>query len=139
MKTDLDRLLARFDASVRSARDPPQQREVEYNAVALIQGLRLASLYAEATGENRLRRLFSARKDRIDGTVLLNKRTYPAAMTKLNAALDEAKKLGDVWLQIITLTNLAYAHVELDKMADALRECEQALALAEHDTERYAC
>jgi tetratricopeptide (TPR) repeat protein len=136
VKADLDRLLERFDASVRSARDVPQQRNVEYDSTALDQGLRLASLYAEAIGDDRPIRLFKARKERIDGTVLLNERKYPAALAKLSAALEEATKLGDVWLQIITLTNEAYAHLELGNLPDALHECEQASTLAEHDTAR---
>ena len=135
----LETLKDRFDQSIHSARSVPEQRNVEYDATALEQGLRLARIYASASADKRPLRLFDARKSRIEGTVLLNERNYPAAMAKLGLALAEAEALGDVWLQIITLTNEAYAQIEMGQGAAALQSCERARALAgRHDARSRA-
>ena len=139
LKQALETLKGRFDQSIHSARDVPEQRKVAYDVTALEQGLRLARIYASASADTRPLRLFEARKARIEGTVLLNERKYSAAMAKLGVALAEAEALSDVWLQIITLTNQAYAQIELGQGAAALQSCERARALADrHDARSRA-
>ncbi len=135
-KAAIDTLQKRFDDSIRSDRSKPEQRRVQYDAAALEQGLRLAAIYVEATKDGRPLRSLKARQQRIEGTVLLNDRKYAEAVAKLNAALGEAEQLGDVWLQIITHTNLAYGYIELGDRAGALRACERANALAEKSDAR---
>lgn len=131
VKAALDALEARFDASIHSARDVPEQRKVQYDAAALDQGLTLGAIYAQATGDNRPRRGFAARRTRIQGTILLNQRKYPAAIAKLKAALAEAERLDDAWLQTITHTNMAYGYVEMGDTRNALASCERARTLAD--------
>lgn len=131
VKAALDALKARFDASIHSARDVPEQRKVQYDAAALDQGLKLGAIYAQATGDNRPRRGFAARNTRILGTILLNQRKYPAAIAKLKGALAEAEQLDDAWLQTITHTNMAYGYVEMGDAGNALASCERARMLAD--------
>ena len=135
-KQALETLKNRSDQSIHSARDVAEQRKVQYDAAVLNQGLRLARIYASATGDRRPLRLFAARKSRIEGTVLLNQRNYQAGLTKLAVALAEAEQLGDVWLQIITLTNQAYGQAELGQLDAALQSGERARALAARDDVR---
>jgi tetratricopeptide (TPR) repeat protein len=127
----LTRLQERFDKSIHSARDVPEQRKVQFDAEALDHGLRLARIFAEATSDDRPLRLFTARQQRIQGTMLLNERKPAEAVKVLSAALAEAERLGDRWLEVITRTNLAYGHLELGDEPTALAECERALKLAE--------
>lgn len=130
VRTALDELQKRFDQSIRSDRTAPEQRRMQYDAKALEQGLRVGALYAEATGDDRPLRLFTARQHRIEGTILLNERSYPAAIARLSGAITEAEQLGDVWLQVITRTNLAYGYLEHGEPMKALDECTRADALA---------
>lgn len=130
-KAELERLRTQFDGSVHSARDVPEQRKVQYDVGALDQGLKLGRLYAEATKDRVPERLFAARQQRIQGTELLNARKPAEAIVKLRAALAEAVALNDVWLQIITRTNLAYGLLESGDTKSALAECEKAKALAD--------
>ena len=130
----LEALRQQFDESVHSARDTPEQRRVQYDAAALEQGLRLAGIYASVTADRRPLRLVAARQLRIEGTELLNQREYQAALVKLAEALDEAERLDDPWLQIITLTNQAYGQLEGGDADAALQSSERARALAaRHD------
>ncbi len=131
VKAALDRLRERFDQSVRSARDVPEQRKVQYDVAALDQGLALGRIYADVTGDTHPLRSFTARQRRIEGTVLLNERKPAEAVAVLTDALRQAEQLQDLWLQIITRTNLAYGHLELGDNAAALAECERANALAQ--------
>jgi tetratricopeptide (TPR) repeat protein len=126
----LDALLARVDASVHSERERPEQRRVQYDAESLALGLRIGSLFADATGDRTYARRFAARKQRLDGTVLLNERRYREALTPLTAALREAESLGDKWLHAITRINLAYGHLELGRGREALAESEGAVEIA---------
>ncbi len=126
----LESLIARVDASVHSDRQRPEQRRVEYDKNGLALGLRLSSTYAKATGDRTYLRRFEARKQRLDGTQLLNDRRYREAMRPLNAALAESQALNDKWLQAITRVNLAYGHLELGQGQQALRESEQAVEIA---------
>lgn len=130
-KAELERLRKQFDASVHSARDVPEQRKVQYDDAALDQGLKLGRLYADATKDRVPERLFAARRQRIEGTELLNARKPAEAIVKLRAALSEAVALNDLWLQIITRTNLAYGLLESGDTKSALAECEKAKALAD--------
>jgi tetratricopeptide (TPR) repeat protein len=127
----LERLQKRFDASVHSARDVPEQRKVQFDEQALDQGLALGRLLTEATQDSRFERLFAARKKRIDGTMQLNARKPAEAVATLEQALAEARALEDTWLEIITRTNLAYGYLELEDPARALAECERANTIAE--------
>lgn len=132
----LEELKVRFDDSIHSARDVPEQRSVRYDADALRDGLALSGIHREATGNDRFLRAFTARQHRIEGTVLLNQRKYAEAVTKLDGALAEAERLDDVWLQIITHINLAYGYLELERPAAALEACERARRLADRSNPR---
>jgi tetratricopeptide (TPR) repeat protein len=127
----LDTLLKRFDGSIHSDRQKPEQRLVQYDAESLSLGIRLADAYSRVTGERAYWRRFQARQARLEGTKLLNAQQYRAAVTKLTSALDEAVALEDAWLETITRINLAYGLLELGEPQRALRECERALARAE--------
>jgi tetratricopeptide (TPR) repeat protein len=126
----LRRLQKQFDDSIRSDRTSPEQRKVQYDTAALEAGLRLSRVYAEATGDVRPRDLFVARRKRIEGTVLLNQRNYPAAVARLTAALADAERLDDIWLQIIVRTNLAYGELERGRKTAALAQAQRANVLA---------
>lgn len=139
VRETLETLRERFDRSVHSARDVPEQRRVRYDEAALDQGLRLARIYASVAGDDRPLRLFGARKSRIEGTMLLNQRSYRSALAKLADALREAEELDDIWLQIIVLTNQAYGYVEFGHVEAALRAGKRARELAErHDARSRA-
>ncbi len=131
----IETMQKRFDDSIRSDRSRPEQRRVQYDNATLDRGLQLAGLYAEATQDGRPLRALKARQQRIEGTVLLNDRKYAEAVKKLNAALAEAEQLGDVWLQIITHTNLAYGYIELGDKEAASRACQRAYAIAEQSSD----
>jgi len=122
----LDHLRDTFDASIRSDRVRPEQRKIVYDRSTLETGIRVSRLYADVTGDRQPWRRFNARKLRIQGTELLNGRRYRDSLGKLNAALDEAERLDDVWLKVITELNLAYANIEIDELKPARRLCERA-------------
>lgn len=126
----LDELVARLDGSVHSDRQKPEQRRVQYDKQALTLGLRLGALYAKATGDQSYSRRFQARKQRLDGTELLNQRRYREALKPLTAALAASQSMGDRWLQAITRINLAYGHLELGHGGEALKQSEQAAEVA---------
>ena len=126
----LDQLVAQVDASVHSDRQRPEQRRVEYDREALTLGLRLGSLFGRATGDRTYVRRFEARKQRLEGTQLLNDRRYRDALKPLTAALAEAQTLGDKWLQAITRVNLAYGRLELGHGQEALAQSERAAEIA---------
>jgi tetratricopeptide (TPR) repeat protein len=132
----LDDLLTRFDASIHSDRQKPEQRQVDFDEQALAAGVRLGAVYARATGDRTYERRFRARAERIEGTRLLNDRRYEEATTRLRGALGEAVALHDDWLETITRVNLAYGYLELGRMADALGECERAAKVAERIDDR---
>jgi tetratricopeptide (TPR) repeat protein len=125
-RASLDRLLELVDASVHSDRQHPEQRRVQYDREALTLGLRVSTLLADVTGDRVYRRRFAARKQRLDGTELLNDRRYRDALKPLNAALAEAQSVGDKWLQAIARVNLAYGHLELGHGHEALTQSERA-------------
>ncbi len=127
----LEELLKKFDASVHSMRDRPEQRRVRYDAEALRLGNWIAGLYTQVSGDNRPERRFAARRLRIEGTELLNQKRYREALARLAVALGEAEQLDDPWLEVITLTNMAYGHLELGQPQLALEECRRAAAEAE--------
>ena len=122
----LDELLVRVDGSVHSDRERPEQRRVQYDAEALALGTRIGSAYAAATGDRTYARRFQARQQRLSGTELLNKRRYRQALVPLSTALREARALNDAWLEVITLINAGYAHLELGNGQEALASCQQA-------------
>jgi tetratricopeptide (TPR) repeat protein len=126
----LDDLIARVDASVHSDRQHPEQRKVEYDSAALALGGRVGGLFAAATGNRTYARRFAARQQRLSGTELLNKRRYRAALVPLGAALREAQALDDTWLELITRVNIAYGRLQLGQGAQAMAECERAVALS---------
>lgn len=127
----LDDLREKFDASIYSVRTRPEQRKVAYNGEALDLGLAIGRLYADVAGDARPFRHFTARKLRIEGTELLNARSYPPALSKLEAALGEAAALDDVWLMVVTRLNLAYAEIELGHAGRARELCARAAKDAE--------
>ena len=129
-RASLDRLLEQVDASVHSDRQRPEQRRVQYDREALTLGLRVSSLLAGVTGDRAYSRRFDARKQRLDGTQLLNDRRYRDALKPLNAALVEAQSVGDKWLQAIARVNLAYGHLELGHGQEALAQSQGAAEIA---------
>ena len=126
----LDELRQKFDDSIQSARTRPEQRKVNYDADTLALGIWIGDLYGAATADRVPYRLFQARKTRIQGTELLNARSYRPAMAKLTAALAEAQALNDGWLTVITRLNLAYAHIETGETPKAVELCRQAVSEA---------
>ena len=126
----LDELMERVDASVHSDRQKPEQRRVRYDAEALTSGLRIGRLYGRATADRSYSGRFEARKQRLQGTELLNERRYREALKPLTAALAAAQALDDKWLQAITRVNLAYGHLELGHGQEALAQSEQAAEIA---------
>ena len=129
-RASLDRLLEQVDASVHSDRQRPEQRRVQYDREALTLGLRVSSLLAGVTGDRAYSTRFDARKQRLDGTQLLNDRRYRDALKPLNAALVQAQSVGDKWLQAIARVNLAYGHLELGHGQEALAQSEGAAEIA---------
>jgi tetratricopeptide (TPR) repeat protein len=103
---------------------------VQYDSEALTVGIRVSSLYGRATGDRTYSRRFNARKQRLDGTQLLNDRRYRDALKPLTAALIEAEAVGDKWLQAIARVNLAYGHLELGHDERALAQSQQAADVA---------
>ena len=126
----LDRLVAQVDASVHSDRQRPEQRRVTYDRDALTLGLRLGSVFGRATGDRTYSRRFEARKQRLDGTQMLNDRKYREALKPLTAALTQAQALDDKWLHAITRVNLAYGHLELGNGKEAMTQSERAAEIA---------
>ena len=129
-RDNLERLLAQVDASVHSDRQRPEQRRVQYDREALTLGQRVSSLFAGVTGDRTYTRRFEARKQRLDGTQMLNDRRYREALKPLTAALTQAQAVGDKWLQAITRVNLAYGHLELGHGQEALAQSERAAEIA---------
>jgi tetratricopeptide (TPR) repeat protein len=126
----LDELLKRFDASVHSDRQKPEQRRVQFDEEALAAGVRVGALYEQATGDATYARRFRARGARMEGTKLLNERRYRDAIGRLSEALKEAEALGDRWLETITRVNLSYGYLESNEPEQAMAQCVRANEVA---------
>ena len=88
----VEELLSRFDSSVHSWRDRPEQRRVRYSDDLLQSGLELTRLVTELTGDNTLERRFEARRDRVRATQLLNDGAFDEAMALIESVRGTARE-----------------------------------------------
>jgi tetratricopeptide (TPR) repeat protein len=135
-KALLDRLLDEIDHSVRSHRDSPEQRKVQFSRDSLDRAIRISEVYSRATDDTRPYRRFVARRQRLEGTALLNARRYRDALSTLQPVLAEAEALEDRWLEMTAHTSLAYAYLELGDRDRTLQQAEAAVAAASSQGDR---
>ena len=123
-------LLARFDSSIHSWRDRPEQRRVRYSDDLLQNGLELTRLVTEVTGDNTFERRFKARKDRVRATELLNDGEFDKAMALIESVRGTARDLEDQAFLFSTYLSSAYAYLGTGRPERALVDCELALTVA---------
>jgi tetratricopeptide (TPR) repeat protein len=126
----LETLLSRFDSSVHSWRDRPEQRRVRYSDDLLRNGLELTRVVTEVTGDSTLQRRFEARKDRIRATELLNDGEFDEAMALIESVRGTARELEDRSFLFSTYLSSAYAYLGTGRPERALVDCELALKVA---------
>ncbi len=126
----VEELLSRFDSSVHSWRDRPEQRRVRYSDDLLQNGLTLTRLVTELTGDNTLERRFEARRDRVRATQMLNDGTFDEAMALIESVRSTARELEDQSFLFSTYLSSAYAYLGTGRPEKALIDCELALTLA---------
>ena len=126
----VEELLSRFDSSIHSWRDRPEQRRVRYSDDLLQSGLQLTRLVTEVTGDNTLERRFEARRDRVRATELLNDGEFDAAMALIESVRGTAKELEDQSFLFSTYLSSAYAYLGTGQPERALVDCELALSVA---------
>lgn len=126
----LEALLSRFDSSIHSWRDRPEQRRVRYADDLLQSGLSLTRLVTEVTGNNTLQRRFEARKDRVRATELLNDGKFDEAMVLIESVRGTAREMEDQSFLFSTYLSSAYAYLGTGRPESALADCELALSVA---------
>lgn len=126
----VEELLVRFDSSIHSWRDRPEQRRVRYSDELLQSGLELARLVTEVTGENSLQRRFEARRDRISATQMLNDGEFDGAMDLIVSVRSTARELEDQSFLFSTYLSSSYAYLGTGQPERALVDCELALDVA---------
>ena len=126
----LEELLARFDSSIHSWRDRPEQRRVQYSDNLLQSGLQLTRLMTQVTGDSTLERRFKAREDRVRATELLNDREFDQALALIESVRATAKQLEDQSFLFSTYLTSAYAYLGTGRPEKALIDCELALSVA---------
>ncbi len=126
----LEELLSRFDSSIHSWRDRPEQRRVQYSDDLLQSGLRLTQLMTQVTGDNTLERRFKAREDRVRATELLNDGEFDEALALIESVRATAKELEDQSFLFSTYLSSAYAYLGTGRPEKALVDCELALSVA---------
>ncbi|MEE8348070.1 MAG: tetratricopeptide repeat protein [Acidobacteriota bacterium] len=123
-------LLSRFDSSIHSWRDRPEQRRIRYSDDLLQSGLQLTRTLTEMTGDNTLERRFAARSDRVRATQLLNDGEFDQAMALIESVRGTARELEDQSFLFSTYLSSAYAYLGTGRPERALVDCELALSVA---------